>query len=40
MPIVQMGGKCTPVPFSKDLEKNSIPNANDCVSKILEVMKS
>lgn len=33
-PVAQIGGKCTPVPFSKDLEKAAIPNAVDCVEAI------
>ena len=33
-PVVHMGGKCTPVPFSKDLEKSTIPNAKDCAEAI------
>ena len=33
-PVVSMGGKCTPVPFSKDLEKSTIPNAEACAEAI------
>ncbi len=33
-PVVQMGGRCTPIPFSKDLEKSTIPNAEDCAEAI------
>ena len=33
-PVVQMGGRCTPVPFSKDLEKSTIPSAQACVEAI------
>ena len=33
-PVVSLGGKCTPVPFSKDLEKYSIPNEQECAEAI------
>ena len=33
-PVVSLGGKCTPVPFSKDLEKSIIPNAEACAEAI------
>ena len=36
-PIVHKGGKCTPVPFSKDLELSIIPNAEDCAKAIIEL---
>lgn len=36
-PVVQIGGQNSPVPFSKDLEKNSIPQAEDCLEKILKL---
>jgi len=39
-PVVQIGGKCTPVPFSKDLEKTTVPNALDCASKIATAIKA
>ena len=33
-PVVSLGGKCTPVPFSKDLEKSIIPQAEACAEAI------
>lgn len=38
-PVVQIGGKCTPVPFSKDLEMSVIPNAQDCARRITKTIK-
>jgi len=38
-PVIQIGGKCTPVPFSKDLEKSTIPNARDCAERITSTIK-
>ena len=38
-PVVQIGGKCTPVPFSKDLETSVIPNAQDCASRIAKTIR-
>lgn len=38
-PVVQIGGKCTPVPFSKDLETSVIPNAQDCASRIAKTIE-
>lgn len=38
-PVVQIGGKCTPVPFSKDLETSIIPNAQDCASRIAKTIR-
>lgn len=37
--VVQIGGKCTPVPFSKDLETSIIPNAQDCASRIAKTIR-
>lgn len=37
--VVQIGGKCTPVPFSKDLEMSVIPNAQDCARRITKTIK-
>lgn len=35
-PVLQFCGKETPIPFSEDLEKSTIPNAKDCASEILK----
>ena len=34
-PLLLIGGSQTPTPFSKDLEKNSIPHADGCAEKIM-----
>ena len=39
-PVIQIGGKCTPVPFSKELEKSTVPNAADCTEKIYSTVKA
>ena len=35
-PVIQIGGKNTPVPFSKELEKACIPQSSDCADIILK----
>ena len=37
-PVTIIGGQNSPVPFSKDLEKNSIPSSDLCVEKILKLI--
>lgn len=35
--IVQIGGQSSPTPFSKDLEKNSVPSVEKCLDQILKL---
>lgn len=35
-PVIQIGGQHSPTPFSKELEKNAVPSAEECNRKILE----
>ncbi len=38
-PVLQIGGQNSPIPFSKNLETNSIPQPESCVQQIINWMK-
>lgn len=38
-PVLQIGGQNSPVPFSKTLEQDAVPNVNGCVNQILNWLK-